>query len=332
MKRFNSIIAIIGLAIVATAVAFVSCKKEKQEEKTNDALSVSQLSEMDKAMIAFGERLKSPESANEYMPLEEAINTLSNYENFLLCDASYNAPDMIQETFEVELPVSNGMVRLGDLYQLLGNNKNKILNRYTTLNGAEKKIFCITSKIMEEYASEHTVLVQTMVTMYNGPIRDDIYTVLFDSTDYWNDFGGLGQCGDYQGLCIGQDAVSRLQYKLREWMPLVYCDGRVYLTDHLQVTVLSIAYPDATSPNGYYAMPYSPDFNTPMCVSPEEMRWYYESIVSIYEDVEDADTEGRYVRNLTLNETSGGGNVRLCALNLELYKVNCSGAIIKDGE
>ena len=67
MKRFNSIIAIIGLAIVAIAVAFVSCKKEKQEEKTNDALSVSQLSEMDKAMIAFGERLKSPESANEYM-------------------------------------------------------------------------------------------------------------------------------------------------------------------------------------------------------------------------------------------------------------------------
>ena len=32
MKRFNSIIAIIGLAIVAIAVAFVSCKKETKKD------------------------------------------------------------------------------------------------------------------------------------------------------------------------------------------------------------------------------------------------------------------------------------------------------------
>lgn len=333
MKTSKSIIAIIAMAIVATTMVIASCKKEKQEQKSNNALSISQISEMDKTMLAFGERLKSLECADEYMPLEEAINTFSNYENFLLCDASYNAPDMIREIFDVELPVSNGMVRLGDLNQLLASNKTKIFNRYNTLNGVGKKIFCITSKILEEGASEHSVRVQTVATMHNGPVRDDTFAVLFDSTDCWYDFGELGKCGDYQGQCIGQDAVSRLQYKLREWLPVLNCDGsRIYLSDHLQVTVLSIAYPDATSPNGYYAMPYTPDYNTPMCVSQNEMRWYYDSMVSIYEEVEDADTEGRHVRCLNINETSGGGNIRLCALNLELYKVNCSGDVDNGGE
>lgn len=325
MKK-NSILAIIAMAILATTVAIVSCKKEKQEQTSNKELSTSQLSEMDREMLAFGERLKSSGSVDETMPLEEAIHILSNYENFLLCSISYIAPEKIRDTFEVELPVSNGMVRLSDINQLLATNKAKILARFNTLDGAEKELFFIASKVLKEGSTEQIARIQTVVCMQNSPVRYDPYTVLYDSTDYWYDFDGLGKCGDYVGQCIGQDAVSRLHNKLNEWLPLPACAGaRLYLTDYIEFTVLSIAYPDATSPNGYYAMPYNPDISTPLCVSPEEMRWYYESIKSIYNDVEDADTLGRKVVGLRLNKTSGGGNVRLCALNLDMYKVNCGG-------
>ena len=37
MKRFNSIIAIIGLAIIATAVTVVSCKKEQVPDTRNQS-------------------------------------------------------------------------------------------------------------------------------------------------------------------------------------------------------------------------------------------------------------------------------------------------------
>ena len=62
MKNTKLIFAIIVLAILTTAVAVVSCNKEKQEQKAESALFTSQLSDMDKAMMDFGERLKSSES------------------------------------------------------------------------------------------------------------------------------------------------------------------------------------------------------------------------------------------------------------------------------
>lgn len=332
MKNTKLIFAIIVLAILTTAVAVVSCNKEKQEHKAESALFTSQLSDMDKAMMDFGERLKSSESFDETMPLDEAIRTFSNYENFLLCNISYNAPEKICDTFEIDLPVNNGMVRLGDLNQLLSSNKDKIFARFNMLDNDEKELFCIDSKVVKEKSTVESARIQTVVYMQNGPVRFDPYPVLFDSTDYWYDFGLLGKCDAYAGQCVGQDAITKLQSKLREWLPEVKCEYGMYLSDPEQVTLLSIAFPDATSPNGYYAMPYNPNINYPMCISPEEMRWYYESIKSMYEDVEDADILGRRIISLSFNETSGGGTTKLCALNLNLYKVNCTGGDIERGE
>lgn len=331
MKK-NSVLAIIAMAILATTVAVVSCKKEKQEQTTNNDLVTSQLSEMDRAMLAFGERLKSSGNVDETMPLEEAIHTFSNYENFLLCSISYNAPEKIRDTFEVELPVSNGMVRLSDINQLLATNKAKILARFNILDGAEKELFFISSRVLEEGTTEQSVRIQTVVCMQNSPDRYDPYPVLFGSTDYWKDFGLLGKCGSYEGQCVGQDAVSKLQQKLREWLPLPACNGtKMYLTDTTTVLLLSIAFPDGDSPNGYYAMPYNPNMSIPMCVSPEEMRWYYESIKEIYEHREDIDPIGRRVLGLELEETEVGNSI-FCGLRLMMYKVNCSEAIDNGGD
>ena len=263
------------------------------------------------------------------MPLKEAVKTLSDYQNFLLCDASFNSPDMIRDTFDVMLPVSNGMVQLRDLKQMLEVNKANILACFDELDGVGKTIFCITSKIIEEGSTEQSTRVQTIAVMHNGPSRyDPAYAVLFDSTDYWYDFDTIGHCGDSAGLFYGQDAVTKLGYKLREWLPAHACGNgvKMYLTDYVEVSVLSIAYPDATSPNGYYAMPYNPDVRHHMCVTPDDMLWYYNSIKSIYGEVERADNLGRKVIDLRLNESSGGGYVKLCTLNLDMYKVNCSGA------
>ena len=46
MKRFNVVIAIIGLAIVATAVAFVSCKKETEKTLNQKDYTIQQTTDV----------------------------------------------------------------------------------------------------------------------------------------------------------------------------------------------------------------------------------------------------------------------------------------------
>lgn len=270
--------AILVMAVAAMA-AVVSCKKEKQEQASNQELSTSQLSEMDMAMLAFGERLESADRSGETMPLKEAVGTLSNYQNFLLCDASFSVPDMVCDTFETTLPVSNGMVQLGDLKRLLEFNKANILARYDALDGIGKRIFCITSKIMEDGMTEQSARIQTITLMHNGPTRDNpAHPVLFDSTDYWYDFCYAGKCGDYEGQCVGMDAVTKLQSELREHLPMPTGPGILYFTNVVEDVDMAINHPNTLSPNGYYSLPYVNDTANLNCVSPEEMLWYYNKI------------------------------------------------------
>ena len=98
MKKSFFIITAVVIA-TATAITVASCKKDKTEESNPSSGNIAknyELSDMDKAMIAFGEKMKaaSNERSGETMPLAEALNTLSNYQNFTMCDAShYSKPN-----------------------------------------------------------------------------------------------------------------------------------------------------------------------------------------------------------------------------------------------
>lgn len=60
MKKSKTLIAIIAMVIVATAVAVVSCKKEKQEQKSNNVeQSVQNSDNMDEYLMSFKKKLLS---------------------------------------------------------------------------------------------------------------------------------------------------------------------------------------------------------------------------------------------------------------------------------
>jgi mannose/fructose/N-acetylgalactosamine-specific phosphotransferase system component IIC len=60
MKKSKTLIAIIAMVIVATAVAVVSCKKEKQERKSNNVeQSVQNSDNMDEYLMSFKKKLLS---------------------------------------------------------------------------------------------------------------------------------------------------------------------------------------------------------------------------------------------------------------------------------
>ena len=57
------------------------------------------------------------------MPLAEALNTLSNYQNFTMCNASHYSTDMVTDTFKVTLNVNNGQVLLSELNRVYETTK-----------------------------------------------------------------------------------------------------------------------------------------------------------------------------------------------------------------
>jgi hypothetical protein len=298
MKKVFIFVAI--LLATATTITIVSCKKDKENEKNNteNPLMKYELSEMDKAMMAFGEKLKTAgqEKSGETMPLVEALTTLSNYQNFSLCDASYYSTDMTVDTFKVSLGVTNGEVSLNDLSDFYDITQTLILSRLASISGDQKAVYSIWSSIAEGSRDDtdgYTGSIDVdVVTRMRGGIDSGNLSV-FGPTDYWCDFDSLGQCDIYEGQNVGRDCVTELNYKMAYYISIPNCGTgyRRYLTNQETETSYSLDYPDSLSPNGYYALPWRSFWDDPQCVSPSEMNYYLQALTSICSDYETASSK-----------------------------------------
>ena len=148
MKRFNSIIAIIGLAIVATAVAFVSCKKEKQEQKSyNVEQSTQCFDNMDEYLLSFKEKLLSAEKGNELISLDQAQRDLGNLLNYDFGDANYISNVFQRDMFHLKLSTNNGMVDMAELSTVYKKAFANIKDLYSKVDLPEKSIYFIACKL-----------------------------------------------------------------------------------------------------------------------------------------------------------------------------------------
>ena len=108
MKKFNSIIAIIALAIVATAVAVVSCKKEMQEQAMNNEKQGGLCYDnMDEYLMSFKKKLLSAQKGEETISLEQAQRDLGNLLNFDFGDANYPTDVYHVDTIHSKLTLIN---------------------------------------------------------------------------------------------------------------------------------------------------------------------------------------------------------------------------------
>ena len=283
------------LLVAVTTITIVSCKKDNEKSnKTENLVNSHELSDMDKEMIAFGEKLKtaSDERSGETMPLDEALTTLSNYQNFKLCDASHYSTEVLTDTLYVSLNVTNGEVLLSELNRIYELTKPEILSKFNSLSGSQKAIYYIRSIVDESMRGDRdnftgTLDVKVISHMVDDPIMPD--PMSFNSTDYWYDFEYLGKCDIYEGQCVGRDCVTELNAKLHNRRGELQClEGyRVYLTNIEQSEEEAIHYPDSNSPNGHYAWPWRSGLELPQCVSPSEMTYYLHAIEEAMGDIED---------------------------------------------
>lgn len=296
MKKHLIIIAAVLLA-AATAIIAVSCQKEKQNENEKTIIAKKtqgyEPSEMDKAMMAFGNRMKSAalEKSGETMSLAEALTTLSNYQNFSMCDASYYSTEMTVDTFRVSLNVTNGEVSLSDLYDVYETTETQILSRLASLDGNQKAVYsiwCFVAEATKGNLDDYTGRLDVDVVSH---IRGNIVPgnpLYFGSTDYWYDFDTLGKCGPYVGQCVGSDCVDEIRLKLASHIILPNCGPgyRLYLTNQITENGYSSDFPDSSSPNGHYALPWRSFWDDPQCVSPSEMNDYLQAFLDLFSGFE----------------------------------------------
>lgn len=119
MKK-NVIPAIIAMAILATTVAMVSCKKEdvsasiEPEKNKKEAFVCPQIDDMIVYLKEFRKKLKDDKS-NEVMGVDEAAWHLACLANIDFCKVNVEYNDVRFDTLEMKVDASQGVILMSDL-------------------------------------------------------------------------------------------------------------------------------------------------------------------------------------------------------------------------
>ena len=166
MKKSNSILAIVAMAIVATAVAFVSCKKETENaliqrgNSTRRTIDISQIEDINVYLKEFRQKM-TESKGNETMNFEDAAWHLTSLANIDLCQANVEFNDVRFDTIEMQIKTNEHTILLSDfriIYEqivseiqrfqenLSLDNKNlRFVNVFLTNNGIARIIMMTTT-------------------------------------------------------------------------------------------------------------------------------------------------------------------------------------------
>lgn len=291
MKNHLKFVATIATLLIAAAgvITFEACNKKNEVVNNIPELNVVELSDMDKEMILFGEKIKSAQKGGETMQLEEAVRSLTNYQNFRLCDASKFSSDVERYTIETEIPLIEGNVYLSDIYSIYLSNKTQIRDKLATLDGDDKSVYCINSRVDTNNKDGETARIVThAILQRDGVIPEPYY---FDDELCWE------VNHQYCFGCTGGNAISVLDQRLRAIKILGFgCPPgyRVYFVNEVDKDIWAEDYIDLNSPNGHYGLIHG-EYDS-YCLSADDMRYYLDSALNkINEWSNELDVEGKVV-------------------------------------
>lgn len=284
MKNSKSIIAIIVLAILATAVAVVSCKKEKQEQASNNSeQNTPCFGNMDEYLISFKKKLLSSQKGEETISLEQAQHDLGNLLNFDFGDANYVTDEIKYDTLYVPVMLEGNLIDMAQLANTYNIAFASILETYNRVDLPEKSVLYITCSINQDTKNEDDANVR-FVLATRGLTHNDPMPPIFDETDNWRVWEKLGKC---DGTCVGDDHTTMLKQAYNINRPLLEClNGRLYYTDVDTTRLLCADEFPETNPDIHYNHGYrlwcgwGYEVND-HCIEYPEMRYYYNNLYQI---------------------------------------------------
>ena len=193
MKKSNSIIAILGLAIVAIAVAFVSCKKDDGNASNQkgytmqQAPDIRQMEDPRSYMIDFKKKLTESKD-NEAFNLEDAAWHLACLANLDFCNVNVQCDDFQFDTVEMQIDITDGIILLNDLSTAYEQMCSEIQQFKKGFNHYGQKLYYINVSIDAEGNAKIALM-----TSFTSVSKD-----LFDHTWYFSDeYSAYLTCYEY---------------------------------------------------------------------------------------------------------------------------------------
>lgn len=281
MKTSKSIIAIIVLAIVATTVAVVSCKKEKQEQTLNKVEQSAQHAEnMDEYLISFKNKLLSAQKGEETISLEQAQRDLGNLLNFDFGDANHPTNVYHFDTIHVKLTLNQGEVDLSQLAITYNETYNSIIDTYRSIDLPEKSIYAILCTFNELETKDGGTEDVESVVVTRGFMEDPIMPSNNHDTLDWRPKNNAGTCDGQFINVYGAPEIIR-SWILNSQSDLGCPYGRVYFDEITTWTTYGYRYYDPITEQFLIYTSFETNQDS-VCISHDKMEYYYQNILDIY--------------------------------------------------
>jgi hypothetical protein len=326
MKNTKSIIAIIVLAVLATAVAVVSCKKEKQELTSNkEEQSSLCFDNMDEYLISFKKKLLSAQKGDETISLEQAQRDLGNLLNFDFGDADHPTDVYHVDTIHIKLTLNQGEVDLSQLANTYNEAFNSILDTYHSIDLPEKSIsaiLCTFNKLVTKEGENEDV---EFVVVTRGFIEDTIMPSNNHDTLDWRPDNNAGTCdGQFNGVYGAPEILSSW---IRHSQGIPSCpNGRVYYSDEGTWITYGYSHYDPTTEQFLIYTSFETNQDS-VCIPHEDMEYYYQNILDIYHQQPFGNHHMNYV-GISHQHLHGP----IPALNNQYYWYYCWRVTIKHGK
>ena len=248
------------LVIVATAVAVVSCKKERHDQNANGS----------------EQTVQTAEKGGETISLEQAERDLGNLLNFDFGDANYATDVFLYDTLHAKLTLTDGQVDLSQLAVTYNTLLNEIIETYHQTDLPEKSVYAIQCQFNDTESKNDDIKDVEIVLSTRGYLGN-----IFGDTNDWrpNDRGGTCDGQYIGGYGAPEIIASWLNYGM---IVHVGCEngGRLYYTDY--GTSLRYGRDTYNSSTGGYDIYYSLAHYSTVCLTHETMMDYCNNIWSYW--------------------------------------------------
>ena len=243
MTKKMKLVATLATLLIAAAgvMIFEACnKKENIIESKSDSIQnkgivyLTEVADRESYIIDFEKKLLSCEKSDEVLTVENANSFMFDILNFDFCNINGNGCEISNDVSTYTLPVSNGIISLGDFATLYSQISEHIYNYYHSLNVINPHFYSIIPEIedFDESATTTTVVVKSILR--SGMAYRDF---AFDSTlcDYFHK-------DEYQW----EEAADTLDYCFNLEFPqcTLGSSERCYFTSRWTKTFYYEDYPD----------------------------------------------------------------------------------------
>lgn len=242
--------------------------------------SVQNSDNMDEYLMSFKKKLLSTQKGEETISLEQAQRDLGNLLNFDFGDANYPTNVYHFDTIRVKLTLNQDEVELSQLAITYNEAYNSILETYHSIDLPEKSISAISCTFNELETKDGETEDVEFVVVTRGFVEDPIMPSNNHDTLNWRPNNWAGTCDGQFITFYGAPEIIEMWLYNSQGTP--FCPGgRIYLTNVDWWDTSGYQHYDPVTGQYLIYTSYEPNQNS-VCISHDDMEYYYHNILNIY--------------------------------------------------